>query len=188
MSETTKGGNIILRDVRVPDSVAPGEAFDVEVDVSNDAKFINPFDPDKCGIDPEGYKIEVVIEHGAETRVKGPDCITMAVIGSKDKTYRATFTAPYVSGPSEVSAHVRMVGSGKQTREMEAATTVTEGAPSQPTDPGGNDSGGGGIDWPGGDGGSGNPLDGLDDAAMALVIIAFLLVAAKMSDAVGGSS
>ncbi|WP_254272174.1 hypothetical protein [Haloarcula marina] len=70
----TKGGNIILRRVDVPDHVDPGESFEVDALVSNGAAYINPWDGDKCGLAPPGYTIEVDF-HGPDgaTRTKGAD-------------------------------------------------------------------------------------------------------------------
>jgi len=144
VSESVKSGNIILRDVSLPDDVAPGETFRVEAEVSNGAAYINPWDPDKCGLAPPGYSIEVVFEGpGGQSVVKGPDCLTTTEVGTRDRTYSATFTAP-TAGRARVEAYVRLPGSGKRTQAMDASASISEGAPAVPDDPDDGGDGGGG--------------------------------------------
>jgi len=173
MSESTKSGLLILQDVRVPDNVEPGAAFDVEALVRNKAYGIFPWDPDLC--QTGGYEIEVVFEGpGGQSVVKGPTCHGTTEIGSKDKTYSATFTAPN-SGRARVECYVRLPGSGKRTQEVTASAAVTEYSPDQPTDPGesdGSDGSDGG--WPGDDGdGDGPNIEG----SAKWVAVAFIALA-----------
>lgn len=148
---STKGGNIILRRVDAPDSVDPGQTFEVEAKVSNGAAYINPWDPDKCGLAPPGYKLEVEFygPNGA-TRTVGPACHTTTEVGTRDETYSATFTAPETEGEVRVEANVRLVNSGKQTGTESATVTVSSGYVPGPEEPGGDDGGS--------DDNSGNPL------------------------------
>jgi hypothetical protein len=180
MAARTKGGNIILSDVRVPDYVEPGESFEVEAVVSNGALAIAPWDPDYCGnySTDEGYKIAVEFEGPDGRSVTKRDCIGMTEVGTRDVTYTATFTAAQ-SGAARVEALVRMPGSGKETAVVSASADVTEQAPEQsdgPT-PGDGDSSGGGNPW---DLDDDNPIpDGGDvglGVVLALVLVGFVLV------------
>lgn len=170
MEARTKGGNIVLRDVRVPDSVRPGESFTAEAEVSNGAAYINPWDPDKCGLAPPGYKIAVEFEGPDGRTVTKPACHTTTEVGSRDVTYSADFTAPD-SGAARVEAKVRMRGSGKETAVVSASADVTDQAPEEPDDP---TSGGGGNPWDLPDGGD-NPIPDGGDVGLG-VVLALLLV------------
>ncbi|WP_254272194.1 hypothetical protein [Haloarcula marina] len=171
----TKGGNIILRRVDVPDHVDPGESFEVDALVSNGAAYINPWDGDKCGLAPPGYTIEVDF-HGPDgaTRTKGPMCHTTTEVGTRDETYTATFTAPEDGGEVEIEANVRLPGSGMETGTESAVLTVAEGHVPTPEPPGddSNGDGGGGLDL-GGAGGRNLKL-----AAGAIGLLALLWVLA----------
>jgi len=141
---TTKGGNIILRRVSVPDQVDPGEPYEVNVQVSNGASYINPWEPDKCGLAPPGYKLTVVLRGPSGERLtKGPVCHTTTEIGTRDETYSFTVTAPQ-SGRAEVSAYVEMENSGKRTDKLETSTIVSSTPAAQPDSGGGDDGGGSG--------------------------------------------
>jgi len=186
---STKGGNVGLRRVSAPNQVDPGEPFQVDVEVSNGAAYINPWDPDKCGLAPPGYKIEVVLKTPAgETLSKGPLCHTTTEVGTRDVTYTFTVDAPDdPGGRAEVEAHVELAESGKRTDAVEASTLVSDEAASQPSDPGG---GGGGLpdDLPGGgDGGTGPLPDSIggqvDRAVLLLGLLAVAWIAASASDA-----
>lgn len=147
MAARTKGGNIILSDVRVPDYVEPGESFEVEAVVSNGAAYINPWDPDKCGLAPPGYKIAVEFEGPDGRTITKRACHTTTEVGTRDVTYTATFSAPE-SGSARVEAKVRMRGSGKETPVVSASADVTEQSPEQSDGPTpGDGDGGGGNPW-----------------------------------------
>ena len=148
---TTKGGNIILRRVDTPDRVSPGEGYEIDVTVSNGAAYINPWDPDKCGLAPPGYKINVVIVGpNGERRESGEVCHTTTEIGSREETYSFELVAPETEDYAEVEAHVELVGSGKQTDSVASEFLVDAEESEQPDDPredpggddGGNDDGG----------------------------------------------
>lgn len=134
---TTKDGNIILRSVDVPNQVDPGEPFDVDVEVSNGAAYINPWDPDKCGLAPPGYKLRVVLDGPSGEELTKTACHTTTEAHTRDETYRFTVSAPD-AGRAEVEAHVEMRGSRKRTDTLEASTLVSDERAAQP-DPGPND-------------------------------------------------
>lgn len=177
-AKRTKGGNVILRRVRTPDNVRPGESFEVEVDVSNGAAFIGPLEPDKCGLAPPGYKIEVVaIGPKGETQTKD-DCITTTEVGTRDETYSFTFQAPETTGQWSVGGNVRMRGSGKETGRVGGSLTVTNSPPKDAAAE--SDSGSSRQD--NGDGGGGTPDlplsgDDLPDGNLVLGVIGLLAVA-----------
>jgi len=182
---TTKGGNVILRRVSVPDQVDPGEPYEVDVKVSNGAGFINPWDPDRCHGDAyDGYKLSVVLEGpNGEALTKGPVCHFRTTIGTKDETYTFTIDAPE-SGRAEVSAYVQLEHSGKRTDALEASTLVSDEQAAQP-DPGPSDDGGNGNDFipdTGGDSPVPDPTSGSVDtyakgAGLILVLIAIAWIA-----------
>lgn len=182
---TTKGGNIILRRVSVPDQVDPGEPYEVDVKVSNGAVFINPWDNDRCHGDAyDGYKLKVVLTGpNGEELTKGPVCHLRTSIGTKDETYTFTVEAPQ-SGRAEVSAYVEMEKSGKRTDALEASTVVSS-TPAEQPDTGSSDDGGGG----GGSGlfdGSPDPTPGggtsFDTYAKGAGVLLVLLAIAWLAD------
>jgi len=181
---TTKDGNIILREFRLPDSVRPGESVTAEVDVSNGALYIGPFDKDRCGTVDDGYKVRVVVVHpdGTEQR-SDADCIKKTEVGTKDETYSVTFTAPESVDTHYYSAYVEMVKSGKTTATVDETLTVSEQSPERPTDPGDGDDGSG-IQWP-------DTPDAPDSGDLVggntKVIVALLVVVAIIA-AVGGAT
>ena len=145
---TTKGGNIILRRVDTPDRVSPREGYEIDVTVSNGAAYINPWDPDKCGLAPPGYKLNVVIVGpNGERRESGEVCHTTTEVGSREETYSFELVAPESEDYAEVEAHVELVGSGKQTDSVASELLVSAEESEQPDNPrdggGGNDGGDG---------------------------------------------
>lgn len=126
MSESTKGGNVILEQVAVPaDAVEPGEPFEVSADVSNGAAYISFADADDCKRNhTAGYRLEVVFTVNGETQVAGPACHLTTAVGKRTETYSKTFTVSD-SGSVDVEAYVRLPGSGKETGEMSQTVTVT---------------------------------------------------------------
>lgn len=183
---TTKGGNIILREFSLPNSVRPGESVTAEVEVSNGASVIGPFDPDKCENVNPGYKTRVVLVHPDGTTQKSDTrCHGEAIVGTKDLTYTLTFTPPETSGTHYYSAYVEMVGSGKTTESVDETVTVTETTPERPEDPSDGDESGGGWDFgdvPDAPDAGGGVLGG------NLKVIGVLLVVIAVLAAVGGKT
>ncbi|PSQ06133.1 hypothetical protein BRC97_07070 [Halobacteriales archaeon QS_6_71_20] len=181
---TTKGGNIILRRVSVPDQVDPGEPYEVDVKVSNGAWSIGPWDPDKCNNVPPGYKIRVVLTgpHGEELTKTA--CHTTTEIGTRDETYTFSVSAPE-AGRAEVEAYVEMRGSGKRTDALEASTLVSDEQAAQP-DPGSSDDGGGGNDFipdPSGDSPVPDPTSGsIDTYVKGVGLLVGLIAVAWLAD------
>ena len=172
MSESTKGGNVILEQVRVPaGGVEPDQPFEVEADVSNGATHVMPWDKDRCrkpgtsGSDAiGGYTLEVVFEVDGETRVAGPVCHRKVAFGKRTNTYSKTFTAPSGDQWIDAEVHVRLPGSGKETKEMSKTISVdsedAEEADSAADDDNDNSDDGNGDDGNDDNGGS-NPLAGI---------------------------
>ncbi|WP_153952319.1 hypothetical protein [Halosegnis longus] len=192
MSERTKGGNIVLERVSAPDTVDPGEPFEVDAVVKNGAAFIGPFDNDSCRKNGEarGYSLEVVFSDGSETRVSGPTCMETKPLSRNAETHTETFTAPE-SGTIYVDAFVRLPGSGKETGEISQTVSVTttdseEPDPPADTDDESDDDGGNDDDSDGGsnplaaifpfltDGGGGGGLNALL-GVLVLLAIAWML-------------
>lgn len=181
MSETTKGGNVVLRSVSVPDTVAPGERFTVEATVRNGAAYIDPFDPDGCNVgasESRGYELEVNFDGpGRQEATDGPACHKSAVVGVNEVVYSTTFQAPETEGPEAVSATVKLLESGKETAAVSDRLTVTENAPSQPEDRDGQgDTGpifGDGSSDPNAPGGSGpfSDLEGTANIVVGLIVV-----------------
>ena len=136
---TTKSGNVILRRVSTPNRVSPGDGYEVEVKVSNGAAYINPWDPDSCGDSEPGYKLRVVLEGpDGSTYAKGPTCHLAALVATGDEVYTFELQAPEEAGEHEVSAHVEMVGSGKETGEETSTFLVSADESEEATNPGGD--------------------------------------------------
>ncbi len=185
----TKSGNVILREVAVPNQVAPGETFEATVTVSNGAGYINPLDGDKCALAPPGYKIEVVCEGPNGATRSTDDCITTTEIGTRDEEYEFVFTAPSGANSTTVEAHVEMRGSGMATDDETATVTVSDSAPAE------SDSDGGSSDNPfdlpsfgsgggaGGGGGGGLPsfVPDLGIQTIGLGLAGLLLIVAVIS-------
>jgi len=180
---TTKGGNVILRRVDTPDRVAPGEGYEVEVQVRNGAQFINPLDPDSCGSSEPGYKIRVVLTvDGERWDTVGPTCHYAAALGGGDNTYTFTPRAPETSGETEVEAHVEMVDSGKETDTVSSRILVDAEESEPADDPGDND--GGGLPWTPPDGPTPNPSDPLNIGGQIdkLLLVVGLIAVAWAAD------
>lgn len=200
MTQRAKGGNIRLDEVRVPDTVRPGQTFTAEVDVSNGAKYINPFDGDKCGLAPPGYKINVEATGPDGEAKDDDDCLGTTEVGVRTRTYTFDFTAPQ-SGEATVSANVTLRDSGEETGPERDTAEVSASAPENPDDPqddeANNDSGfnnpfnGGGGDGGGDGGGGGLPIPGLGGGSSEAIVglVALLAVAwiiSSSSDVVEG--
>jgi hypothetical protein len=193
---TIKGGNIILREFRLPESIRPGESVTAEIKVSNGAIGIGPFDPDRCGgINPgegEGYKVRAVLVHPDGTKQRSDtDCLKKTAIGTKDETYSVTFTAPEATETHYYSAYVEMVGSGKTTDSVDDTLTVSETTPERPEDPSDGDENGGSLGlW--GDAPDAPDVpdapDGSDLLGGNVKVIGTLLVVVAIVAAVGGAT
>lgn len=179
MGKTTKRGNVILSNVEIPDRIEPGEAFEANATVKNGAAAIGPFDPDRCGGTPVGYKISVEFDGpGFQHRTDGPKCHSITSIGANAREYSATFIAPDFGDEVSVSAEVVMGGSGKRTGEMSDTAALSAEPAETPSDPGDDVSGGwfeffdgssgGGTGGSGSDGGANNPLAGIFDIQSGL--------------------
>ena len=191
MSKSTKGGNVILRDVRAPSEVDPGQTFEVEADISNGALAISPWDADACTDNPgndAAYSMQVEFSGpGGATREAGPFCLAITELGTNDTTKTATFTAPSTSGTYDVAANVRLDGSGSETGEVSETVTVSG---TEAVEPPSNDDGDGGADWGGDDGdgdGPDTPTWGQDGqmlklAAGGVALLVVLMVLAPYAD------
>lgn len=181
---STKDGNIVLREFSLPDSVRPGESVTAEVEVSNGALAIGPFDPDRCGTVGPGYKTRVVVVHPDGTEQKSDTrCHGTTEIGTKDLTYSITLTPPETSDTHYYSAFVEMVGSGETTESVDETVTVTETTPERSDDSSQDDGSGEwdfDTDMPGPD--SSGPFGG------NLKVIGMLLVVIAVVAAVGGAT
>ena len=193
MSESTKGGNVILRSVEAPDSVRSGESFTVEAVVSNGALVITGWDSDLCKGHGEaedgGYELQVVFEGpDGQTHTDGPNCHSTTTDGTRDLTYTATFTAPDYGDEAAVSAYVKLPNSGKRTDAIETRVAITDEEPEEPEsrDTSGNNwlPGGGGGGDPGGGGG---PLSQINNM-VTLIIVVMLIGAVMQSGVLGGAS
>lgn len=193
VTKTTKGGNIILERVRVPGSVQPGEAFDVEVDVSNGAVIIGPFDPDAYGnAGGSGYNINVTATVDGTEKTKDTR-IGVAEVGTKDATYTFTFEAPRTDGTVDVSGRVELPASGKTTGPVRTSTVVSADDPADapnPDDDGTDNSNPfANLPFPDDDGGGGNPFNplgsGLPSGDAVLLVVGLLALAWLASSAEG---
>jgi hypothetical protein len=136
VAESTKGGNVILRSVTVPDNVDPGDPVEVEAQVENGAAVIGPFDPDRCAgdtMDP-GYHTTVEFE-GPDGTVKtaGPTCLKGAAVGTGETDFTRSFYG-LPAGDHRFSARVVMRDSGKSTDWMSDSTVVSENTVQSPED------------------------------------------------------
>ena len=146
---TTKGGNVVLKEVSVPGSVEPGEPMTAEVRVKNRALLAGPFDPDRCNSPAAGYKMRVgYVTPSGETKHANETCVPGDFA---DHTWSIPLTAPEDDGSHEFEAWVEMTGSGKTTDSLTQSYSVTSTPPETPSDDDGGD--GGGLPWepPGGD-------------------------------------
>jgi len=73
---TTKGGNVVLKEVSVPSSVEPGESMTAEIRVKNRALVIGPFDGDRCNSPAAGYKMRAgYVTPSGETKYTNEKCV-----------------------------------------------------------------------------------------------------------------
>ena len=145
-----KGGSIIVEKFAYPDEVAPGGRFEAEVQVSNGAVFVNPFDPDHCapsGLDA-GLQYEATwnaswLSGGSERT--GVRCLGTTEVGTATDVVTLDSPAPDEPGTYSLRVTVMMPGSKEQVSET-VNFVVAEGSPRN-TDPEEEDpeNGGGGI-------------------------------------------
>jgi len=155
-----KGGNITL-ELDAPQSVEPGQAFEVTAKVHNGGLYINPWEPDRCtGEASAGYMVRVDLEGpmGA-TRSQGPMCVRVTNVGTGTEEVTKTFSAPHAPGEYEVSANAVLPGSGSETGDETEYVVVSGEDTAEPDDSSDDDSDGsddgddGRPSWlPGGDG------------------------------------
>ena len=170
MSVEAKDGNLVLKEINLPDGVVPGEEGVAEIDVMNIATMITPWDPDECNENNtyNGYKYRVILRVDGEEYTSGTGCIASRLTANEESR-QITFTAPETSGTIDVSARIELAESGERTDWLTRRLEVyapDEGGPADPVD---DDDGDGGTPWGGGGGdegdgddeGSGNPFDDL---------------------------
>jgi len=134
---TTKGGNVLLKDVSLPGSVEPGEPLVAEVTVKNRASWINPLDGDRCNNPWAGYKMRIgYIAPSGETKYTNEKCV--AGDGSSQTWTVEGLTAPEEEGSHDFEAWVEMTGSGKTTDSLTQSFSVSS-TPAETPDDGGND-------------------------------------------------
>lgn len=134
---TTKGGNVLLKDVSLPGSVEPGEPMVAEVSVKNRAAWINPLDGDRCNNPFAGYKMRVgYVTPSGETKYTNEKCV--AGDGSSQTWSVEGLTAPEEEGSYDFEAWVEMTGSGKTTDSLTQSFSVTSTPVETPDDDGGN--------------------------------------------------
>lgn len=155
MSQDVKGGVLYIHDLNVPDSVKPGESFNVRVKVNNAARIIGPGDPDRCWTNDSviGYSLEVLIDPGfGEVRSTGEMCMKGAGISENQQIFEFTFVAPDEPGSYKISSWMKLPGSGATSGELTDYVAVADNRPTNPDT--GGESGGSGDS--GGNGGSGS--------------------------------
>ena len=136
---TTKGGNVLLKDVSLPGSVEPGESLVAEVTVKNRAAWINPFDGDRCNNPFAGYKMRIgYLTPSGETKYTNEKCV--AGDGSSQTWSVEGLTAPEEEGSHDFEAWVEMTGSGKTTDSITQSFSVTSTPVETPDDDGANNS------------------------------------------------
>ncbi|GGM26810.1 hypothetical protein [Haloarcula argentinensis] len=204
-----KGGNITL-ELDAPQTVEPGQAFEVTAKVHNGGLYINPWEPDRCtGEASGGYMVRVDLEGpmGA-TRSQGPMCVRVTNVGTGTEEVTKTFSAPHAPGEYSVSANAVLPGSGTETGD-ETEYVVVSGEDTAEPDPDDtddeNDDSDGTPSWlpaPGDDDGDNEPpaaqFFGLDmgriklyGGLLGLLLVLWVLspyasLAAAGTDALGG--
>ncbi len=128
-----KGGNITL-ELDAPQSVDPGQGFEVTAKVHNGGLYINPWEPDRCtGEASGGYMVRVDLEGPmGETRSQGPMCVRVTNVGTGTEEVTKTFSAPESPGEYEVSANAVLPGSGSETGEETEYVVVSGGDTAEP--------------------------------------------------------
>jgi hypothetical protein len=190
MTESTKGGNVVLKNVHVPDSPRPGSLMTVEAVAENHAKVISPWgDADRCGTTPPGYRVEAEFRLPDGSIVtEGPACISNTDLPGADHTFDTDVAAPESEGQHEIQARLTLPGSGRQTGWMSQTFHFPADSATEPD----RQDGGSGIDFGlggdgGGDAGGSDPFNmGLSQqATLALIVVAILAVAWLADNTVG---
>lgn len=164
MPEYTKGGNLGITGLNVPDNPRPGEAKKIIVDVENTAAFIGPFDDDKCIKNAtKGYDVDIIVELPDGSQRPTNTCLLKGGIATNAITIEEPFTVPSTEGEYTVRAKLELEGSGKSTAWVEEAVMVTRDPAEAPAVDDENDSS---VEYPWTGDGNNNPGDGgnpLDD-------------------------
>lgn len=113
---------------RVTRGVAPGGVVDVVADVTNDALFISPFDPDACaGGVFNGYEYRLTVSPEWTSSERTVNCLDMQ---ENRASHSFDFEAPTAPGNYDVEIEVR-TPSGK-TRTITRTVRVEEGGGGRP--------------------------------------------------------
>ena len=188
---TTKGGNVVLKEVSVPTSVEPGETAAVDIRVKNRALVINPFDGDRCNNPIAGYKMRAGLTlPSGETVYTNEKCVAGDF---SNHTWTKTFQVPDEGGDYTVEAWIEMTGSGKTTDTLEQSLSATSTPPVTPPDDGGSDDGddGGSLPWTSPDEPNVDPSDPLniggqlDKLLLVLGLVAVAWAADSGAEVVG---
>lgn len=129
---TTKGGNVVLKEVSTPSYVVPGESMTAEIRVKNRAIVINPFDGDRCNSPAAGYKMRAgYVTPSGETKYTNEKCVPGDF---SNHTWSVSLTAPEDAGSHDFEAWIEMTGSGKTTDTLTQSISVTSTPPETPDD------------------------------------------------------
>jgi len=180
---TTKGGNVVLKELSVPTSVEPGETAAAEIRVKNRALEINPLDGGRCNNPRAGYKMRAgrTLPPG-ETVYANEKCVAGDF---SNHTWTETFEVPDDGGDYTVEAWIEMTGSGKTTDTLEQTLSVTSTLPETPPDDGGDGgNGGGGLPWSPPEGSTPSPSDPLNIGGQIdkLLLVVGLIAVAWAAD------
>ena len=189
MSVEAKDGNLVLKEINLPDRVVPGREGEAEIDVMNIATMITPWDPDECNENNtyNGYKYRVILRVDGEEYTSGTSCIA-SKLTANEESRKITFRAPETSGTIDVSARIELAESGERTDWLTRRLEVYAPDESGPADAVDDDDSSGGTLWGGGGGGdegggddegSDNPFDDLfgGDEVVAKIELLALAIA-----------
>ncbi|GAB7012042.1 hypothetical protein [Halolamina salina] len=180
---TTKGGNVVLKELALPDSVEPGEMAEAQIRVKNRAIVINPLDGDRCNNPVAGYKMRAGLTlPSGETVYTNEKCVAGDF---SNHTWAKTFEVPDDGGDYTVEAWVEMTGSGKTTDTLEQSLSITSTPPETPDDGGSDDNdGGNGLPWLPSGGSTPDPSDPLNIGGQMdkLLLVVGLIAVAWAAD------
>lgn len=127
---TTKGGNVVLKEVSTPSSIEPGESMTAEIRVKNRALVIGPFDGDRCNSPAAGYKMRAgYVTPSGETKYTNEKCVPGDF---SNRSWSVPLTAPQEAGSHDFEAWIEMTGSGKATDSLTQSFSVTSTPPETP--------------------------------------------------------
>ncbi len=173
---TTKGGNVVLKEVSVPSSVEPGESMTAEIRVKNRALVIGPFDGDRCNSPAAGYKMRAgYVTPSGETKYTNEKCVPGDF---SNHTWSVPLTAPGSDGSHEFEAWIEMTGSGKTTNSLTQSFSVTSTPPETPDS---RDDGGGDAWNPFPDGSGGDDPLNIGGQMDKLLLVAGLIAVAWLA-------